>query len=358
MNPTPVPSIKFLDISLLKLSLFSSTGPSSVIVPFLQRMQRNETLLELNVKGYKLGDKLAIPIADMLRVNRTLIVLNSDDNRITLAGFQALEYAMHRNRTLQSFIYPTGDVRRILKHMTAPDKQHVLFTILSNIQLAAYFNQHNNGKHSYIQDSNYDAPKSGAILTYSDQAAPPTPAHAAVSTPVLDNSASYAVSGEYLVSQAAAPIPSLAPAHRPAPPPPPVASEWSSSASSISSVGSMHSSSGFSNPATSSFTAPSAYTSSSYTSPSTTTSYSSTSRNSTAFSNDYSSGYSTPSNDFSAPSFAQSDFSLNSSSTFAQPSTSTTGDARTDDLFSTLASVLAADSNSANNNNYSNTSYW
>lgn len=176
-----IPSLDTLDASLSKHSMFSSAGPSNVLLPFLQRMQRNETLLDLVLTGHRLSDKLAVTVAEMLRCNTTLISLNIDDNRITLTGFQALEYAMHRNRTLQRFIFPTLDVSRCVKSGMAPEKLTVLYTILSNIQLAVNFNQ-SNGIHDYLKEIDYlPPPRSGAILVHDEQnnpiqsVAPPIP---------------------------------------------------------------------------------------------------------------------------------------------------------------------------------------
>ena len=164
-----IPSIKKLDISTTKHSMFTSP-PAHVFLPFLQRMQRNETLLELVMTGNRLADKLAVTIAEMLRCNTKLVSLNIDDNKITLTGFQALEYAMQRNRTLQKFEYPTLDVSRCVKsNEMSTEKLSILFSILSNIHLAVSFNQ-SQGIHSYLQNMNeYVPPNSGPVQTYEDQ---------------------------------------------------------------------------------------------------------------------------------------------------------------------------------------------
>merc|ERR1712137_1457804 len=96
-----------------------------------------------SLAGNRLADKLAVNVAEMLRCNTKLVSLNVDNNRITLTGFQALEYAMHRNRTLQRFEFPTLDVGRCVKSNMPTEKLTTLYTILSNIQLAVNFNQSN-----------------------------------------------------------------------------------------------------------------------------------------------------------------------------------------------------------------------
>mmetsp|Transcript_1510 Transcript_1510/g.1926 ORF Transcript_1510/g.1926 Transcript_1510/m.1926 type:complete len:785 (-) Transcript_1510:29-2383(-) len=169
-----IPQLDKLDISLSKHGMFSSTGPSHVLLPFIQRMQRNETLLELVMVGNRLADQLAVNLAEMLRCNTTLISLDVDDNKITLTGFQALEYAMQRNRTLQRFVYPTMDVSRCVKSGMSTEKLSVLFGILSNIQLAVNLNQ-SNGEHSYLKSDDYNPPQAGHVLVYDSQQAPAPP---------------------------------------------------------------------------------------------------------------------------------------------------------------------------------------
>jgi len=136
-------------------------------------MQRNETLRIFNIQGNRLGDKIATALAEILRCNTTLLYLNADDNRLSLAGFLALEYALQRNRTLQKFEYPSGDLQRILRAGTmTPEKQNKLFSVLSNIQLAVNFNQQANGVHPLVQDQSYVEPQVNPLIVYSSDSGP------------------------------------------------------------------------------------------------------------------------------------------------------------------------------------------
>lgn len=163
-------SIKKLVLSAKK-SLGMFTGPPShVILPFIQRMQRNESLLQLDVSGNRIGDQIALALADLLRCNTTLLELNLDRNNVTLTGYQALEYGMHRNQTLQRFEYPVSDLYKGLRNLSsAKPKQRALLKILTNIQLAVHFNQANNGLHPRVAEEAVPEPFAGPLMRYQEQ---------------------------------------------------------------------------------------------------------------------------------------------------------------------------------------------
>ena len=167
-----LPNLKSLSIGHNQGSFLGHTS-ENVILPFLQRMHRNSSLLQLSVPGNRLSDKLAVAIAEMLRYNTTLVELNMDDNRTTLTGFQAIEYSLHRNRTLQKLENPLLDIKRCMSSLSANEmKEKKLFTIISNIQLAVYFNRQSNGAHPLVEETPLPPPRSGPIFVFEGQSLP------------------------------------------------------------------------------------------------------------------------------------------------------------------------------------------
>jgi hypothetical protein len=118
-----------------------SSDAKRVLIPLLDRLKRNDTLLELDISNNQLGNAIAVSIADVLRYNTHLVSLNCDNNRITLNGWAAIGVAFRHNRTLQHFAFPVTDSQKCGSSMSSIAKQTKLFAILTSIQLATNVNQ-------------------------------------------------------------------------------------------------------------------------------------------------------------------------------------------------------------------------
>ena len=118
-----------------------SADPKRVLVPLLDRLKRNDTLLELDISNNQLGNAIAVSIADVLRYNTTLVALNCDNNRITLNGWAAIAVAFRHNRTLQHFAFPVLDSQKCAAALGSEKKQQKLYALLTSIQLATNANQ-------------------------------------------------------------------------------------------------------------------------------------------------------------------------------------------------------------------------
>ena len=177
-----LPNLTSLSLANNAASFFGSDA-DNILTPFLQRMHRNSTVLQLNLSGNRMGDKLAVAVAEMLRYNTCLVDLSLDDNRTTITGFQAIEYSLHRNRTLQKFDSPITDIKRSLTSLSNETKEKKLLSILSKIQLAVFFNRQSNGTHEMVNDPVNPTPRSGPILLFEGQN-PPGEGPAIMQTPI------------------------------------------------------------------------------------------------------------------------------------------------------------------------------
>lgn len=74
-------------------------------------MSENESLFSLDVSGNNFGDLGASILAACLRMNKTLIHLACDNNKITQQGFSTLSTVFVHNTTLQYFDFPWNDFK-------------------------------------------------------------------------------------------------------------------------------------------------------------------------------------------------------------------------------------------------------
>ena len=121
--------------SLKALSL--NGGFDRVIRQFLIKMAKNKTLLELSIENNRLGDSGAYELAELLRVNPTLMLLKCDRNDIRVNGWKSIRLAFEMNRTLVHLPYPWND----LLSLGATGRQEMqIREILSDIQFHTHTN--------------------------------------------------------------------------------------------------------------------------------------------------------------------------------------------------------------------------
>ncbi|ELP95169.1 carmil, putative [Entamoeba invadens IP1] len=85
---------------------------------FLYAMERNNTLLALDISDNELNDSATIPLGELLMHNKTMIALNFDGNEFTGEGFLALRYAMEYNDVLSFVEYPSKMYKKVAKNLS------------------------------------------------------------------------------------------------------------------------------------------------------------------------------------------------------------------------------------------------
>lgn len=119
-------------------SISIAGGYKSVTIPFLNYLQTNTSLLELDISNNAMGDSAASAIADMLRVNDTLLRLRCDGNNISPSGWKMILASFMHNRTLVEMDFPWKDYER---YSSLPkDKLEELRAVLIDIQRALQTN--------------------------------------------------------------------------------------------------------------------------------------------------------------------------------------------------------------------------
>eukprot|EP01091_Cochliopodium_minus_P015171 TRINITY_DN5317_c0_g1_i1.p1 TRINITY_DN5317_c0_g1~~TRINITY_DN5317_c0_g1_i1.p1 ORF type:complete len:1070 (-),score=409.82 TRINITY_DN5317_c0_g1_i1:87-3296(-) len=129
-----------------------------VILPLLENLAQNSSLLELDISENKLSDLGGTILAMFLRLNNTLRSITIDNNSIGLSGYQALHTTFKRglNKSLYFFEFPWGDYIRLnstvdtqstalvgLHKKLRPVKQKQLQEVLLEIQLQIAKNRPN-----------------------------------------------------------------------------------------------------------------------------------------------------------------------------------------------------------------------
>ena len=113
-------------------------GFGSVAIPFMNYLQKNYTLLELDVSGNSMGDAGAAAISELLRVNKTLLSLKCDGNNISPTGWKMILASFMHNNTLLFMDMPWNDYS---KWSSLPlDKLEELRAVLIDIQRALQMN--------------------------------------------------------------------------------------------------------------------------------------------------------------------------------------------------------------------------
>lgn len=76
------------------------------VIPILEALASNVTLVTLDISGHQGGDRLATALGRLLQINSTLKALEMDDNAFSIAGFQLIRDGLMRNSTLQQMTLP------------------------------------------------------------------------------------------------------------------------------------------------------------------------------------------------------------------------------------------------------------
>ena len=119
------PSVKALSIS---------GGFDGILCALLEKLSKNQSLIELNIENNHLADKGAFVLAEMLRKNSTLLLLRCDKNSIGINGWRSVLLSFKVNKTLLHLPYPWSDLQRILSSSSNPRLQTRIKTILLDIQ--------------------------------------------------------------------------------------------------------------------------------------------------------------------------------------------------------------------------------
>lgn len=127
--------------SLKALSL--NFGFDLVIPFFLEKLQKNQSLLELSIENNHLKDKGAYHVSEMLRLNSHLMLLKLDYNSIYLNGWKSILLAFEMNKTLIEFPYPWNDLQQYCSSSSSStNSQNHLKNILDRIQHQVNTNFH------------------------------------------------------------------------------------------------------------------------------------------------------------------------------------------------------------------------
>jgi Ran GTPase-activating protein (RanGAP) involved in mRNA processing and transport len=104
--------------SLEHLDIFGDGNKLCVgkeLQPIVQIISSNCSVTELDISGNRIGDQLAVSLADALRTNTKLKSLSWDRNGISTGGWQALANALNFNKTLCHCPTPRSDIDRALR---------------------------------------------------------------------------------------------------------------------------------------------------------------------------------------------------------------------------------------------------
>eukprot|EP00012_Vannella_robusta_P004486 CAMPEP_0206182586 /NCGR_PEP_ID=MMETSP0166-20121206/147_1 /ASSEMBLY_ACC=CAM_ASM_000260 /TAXON_ID=95228 /ORGANISM="Vannella robusta, Strain DIVA3 518/3/11/1/6" /LENGTH=805 /DNA_ID=CAMNT_0053597311 /DNA_START=297 /DNA_END=2714 /DNA_ORIENTATION=+ len=87
-------------------SLSLSGGYSNLILfPFLEKLFDNQSLLELNISGNRIGDVGASTVATLIRKSSYIASITCGNNHIQLSGLRSLALSIKTSKTLQFFDY-------------------------------------------------------------------------------------------------------------------------------------------------------------------------------------------------------------------------------------------------------------
>lgn len=190
-----IQTLRMVGVSKSLMAAFTTDGSKAIVMTVVQRLKTNSSLKELDISNNRLGDPLASSLGDLLRVNRSLLRLNCDSNRITLSGWQSVAYALRANNTLQLVDYPLQDVQRCFSQFTnSLKKQKLLVDLMFEIDSLCRRNEANSGgRHPRLVQAPPSPPPTCAIdldtLFIPEAPQSSSPVYSApVSTPSYDQS--------------------------------------------------------------------------------------------------------------------------------------------------------------------------
>jgi len=126
------------------LHLSTKGGSGSLkqdIIPFLNCLATNKSILQLDISGHHIGNNGAIALAKMLQVNNSLTHFTFDENLIGLIGFRNIKYALAINKTLKHLVLPISDIAEVLQHESSAVEQRKLQNTLNKIEKLVQRNQ-------------------------------------------------------------------------------------------------------------------------------------------------------------------------------------------------------------------------
>ena len=126
-----------------KLSL-AKGFPNSVLLPFLEGLRGNQSLLELNVANNKLSDIGGAAIAKLIRSECALMSIECDNNKILLPGYQAILMSVKKCTSLHRLGYPWMDLSYALNNLPK-GKPTLMQEVLTEIIGLLAVNRHKNG---------------------------------------------------------------------------------------------------------------------------------------------------------------------------------------------------------------------
>eukprot|EP01112_Ceratiomyxa_fruticulosa_P011227 TRINITY_DN3034_c0_g2_i6.p1 TRINITY_DN3034_c0_g2~~TRINITY_DN3034_c0_g2_i6.p1 ORF type:complete len:651 (+),score=123.56 TRINITY_DN3034_c0_g2_i6:2211-4163(+) len=85
------------------------------LLPLITALLNNNTLTDLDIRGHRVGDELAVNLGRVLSGNRTLKILYWDENNTTLMGLENFSMGLRRNLTLERMPIPVLDIADYLK---------------------------------------------------------------------------------------------------------------------------------------------------------------------------------------------------------------------------------------------------
>merc|ERR1712137_1495239 len=92
-----------------------ATALKNDLLPLLDAIGTNDSLLSLDISGQQIGNKGAMAIGKMLQTNRKLKHLIWEENGTTLFGFNALANGLERNKFMKEMPMPIIDIANALK---------------------------------------------------------------------------------------------------------------------------------------------------------------------------------------------------------------------------------------------------
>ena len=115
------PSLKALSLA----GTFNATSSSNskslflTLTLFLQLLEAQKSLLELDIGNQKMGDALAFAIGKLLRTNDTLASIHCENNHFTESGYRIIRASLFDNTSLQFFSFPWDDLQSHRKRSTS-----------------------------------------------------------------------------------------------------------------------------------------------------------------------------------------------------------------------------------------------
>merc|ERR1712110_733713 len=147
-------------------------GYNLVVPPFLEKLGRNQTLLELSIEQNRLKDMGAYEIAEMLRFNSTLMLLKCDRNAIGVNGWKSMKLAFEMNHSLMHLPYPWTDLQNLSSSLTRRQEE-LLRQLLLDIQRHTRTNTPScpTREYVFVEDKELNVPPQGVSPL------PPLPEH-------------------------------------------------------------------------------------------------------------------------------------------------------------------------------------